>query len=320
MKRIKLISVFLFVLFAAVSATATNKVNEKKQITNKSLSGNTEAIPSLADCKKLNKILASFSFDRMMGSLNKSRSELTSQQCYGMLAQYTFDSERRKTAEYLLPKMKDFDKLVDISASFSFDSERTKALRALDRSSLALTSAQCFQILKQFSFDGERRATAELFLPRMKDTEKLTDIFALFTFDSERTKALKALSRTSQVLTSAQCFEILKQFSFDGERRATAELFLPQMKDTEKLTDIFALFTFDSERTKTLKGLDKSALSLTSAQCLKILNQYTFDSERYIAAEQLLPCLRDKKDLGKVISLFTFDNERAKMVKLLTQR
>lgn len=174
-----------------------------------------------------------------------------------------------------------------------FDDDRVALLGALVARPQQLGGEQLLTVLRGFTFDEGRERAFALLAPRL-DTltpEQTGAAVATFTFDSGKEAAFAALSAHGSLpLSDEHLLAMARLCLFDGTRLQCVQRLAPRLvgpADGQVAVQLLKQFSFDGDRRGAVEAMANRWRSLDATTKERLLATFLFDSERQRAAAML---------------------------------
>lgn len=178
-------------------------------------------------------------------------------------------------------------------AQLAFDDDRVTVLAALVARGQPIGGEQLLTVLRAFAFDDGRERAFALLAQHLRTLtpEQTGAAVATFTFDSGKQAAFASLGVHGGVsLSDEHLLAMARLCLFDGTRLQCVQRLAPRLvgpADGQVAVQLLKQFSFDGDRRSAVEAMASRWRSLDAATKERLLATFLFDSERQRAAALL---------------------------------
>ncbi len=239
---------------------------------------------------------------------------------------------------------KAFKKLIEGLEEEGFSSDQLNLLRAA-ASTNTFTCGQALSIFKVFDFSGDRLKALEVLKDRIEDPENRHLLLEAFDFDADKKKASDILSGMGKSgpgkqAPPAQCLDALivnhaavwpedriaaladqlaKESFSEGKKRVLrlAVESNPLGLASAQLVRLLNAFGFDSDMVDAVGILEEHVLGMTSAEIIPVLERFSFSADRLKVLDSIKDTITDPENKFGILKAFDFSSDKEKARKIL---
>ncbi|WP_329905027.1 DUF4476 domain-containing protein [Porphyromonas pogonae] len=170
-----------------------------------------------------------------------------------------------------------------------FDDDKMNLIR-MGASNRRFITRDCIRLMKLFSFDDKRLEVLRAVAPGIVDIENVYKIIGEFSFSSGKDEATRILESSKRKKNN---------YPYDDRR------IRPDDASFNELYSKIKSIPFKDDKLNTLKlaGMNRR---FTCAQCVRLMNLFSFDDEKLEVARIIIPRVVDLENADQIVNTMSF--------------